>query len=131
MKDENIKNTESKFEKIKKLYEISEKSKLFKLHFQCAFQKYYFNLFIEKNSDKLNKLEQTDLKNLELESENFKNDFINFIVSLHKENDSKLNSILTSISNNFSSIKTSNNLLAIRSSSNLEDNSKSSRSRFI
>ena len=127
MKDENIKNTGSKFEKIKKLYEISEKSKLFQTPFSMCIPndiyKYYFNLFIEKNSDKLNKLEQTDLKNLELESENFKNDFINFIVSLHKENDSKLNSILTSISNNFSSIKTNNNLLAIRSSSNLEDNS--------
>jgi phosphoenolpyruvate synthase/pyruvate phosphate dikinase len=127
MKDENIKNTGSKFEKIKKLYEISEKCKLFQTPFSMCIPndiyKYYFNLFIEKNSDKLNKLEQTDLKNLELESENFKNDFINFIVSLHKENDSKLNSILTSISNNFSSIKTNNNLLAIRSSSNLEDNS--------
>ena len=127
MKDENIKNTGSKFEKIKKLYEISEKSKLFQTPFSMCIPndiyKYYFNLFIEKNSDKLNKLEQTDLKNLELESENFKNDFINFIISLHKENDSKLNSILTSISNNFSSIKTNNNLLAIRSSSNLEDNS--------
>ena len=127
MKDENIKNTGSKFEKIKKLYEISEKCKLFQTPFSMCIPndiyKYYFNLFIEKNSDKLNKLEQTDLKNLELESENFKNDFINFIVSLHKENDSKLNSILTSISNNFSSIKTKNNLLAIRSSSNLEDNS--------
>ena len=127
MKDENIKNTGSKFEKIKKLYEISEKCKLFQTPFSMCIPndiyKYYFNLFIEKNSDKLNKLEQTDLKNLELESENFKNDFINFIISLHKENDSKLNSILTSISNNFSSIKTNNNLLAIRSSSNLEDNS--------
>ena len=127
MKDENIKNTGSKFEKIKKLFEISEKSKLFQTPFSMCIPndiyKYYFNLFIEKNSDKLNKLEQTDLKNLELESENFKNDFINFIISLHKENDSKLNSILTSISNNFSSIKTNNNLLAIRSSSNLEDNS--------
>ena len=127
MKDENIKNTGSKFEKIKKLYEISEKCKLFQTPFSMCIPndiyKYYFNLFIEKNSDKLNKLEQTDLKNLELESENFKNDFINFIVSLYKENDSKLNSILTSISNNFSSIKTNNNLLAIRSSSNLEDNS--------
>ena len=127
MKDENIKNTGSKFEKIKKLYEISEKSKLFQTPFSMCIPndiyKYYFNLFIEKNSDKLNKLEQTDLKNLELESENFKNDFINFIISLYKENDSKLNSILTSISNNFSSIKTNNNLLAIRSSSNLEDNS--------
>ena len=127
LKDENIKNTGSKFEKIKKLYEISEKCKLFQTPFSMCIPndiyKYYFNLFIEKNSDKLNKLEQTDLKNLELESENFKNDFINFIISLHKENDSKLNSILTSISNNFSSIKTNNNLLAIRSSSNLEDNS--------
>ena len=127
MKDENIKNTGSKFEKIKKLYEISEKCKLFQTPFSMCIPndiyKYYFNLFIEKNSDKLNILEQTDLKNLELESENFKNDFINFIISLHKENDSKLNSILTSISNNFSSIKTNNNLLAIRSSSNLEDNS--------
>ena len=127
MKDENIKNTGSKFEKIKKLYEISEKSKLFQTPFSMCIPndiyKYYFNLFIEKNSDKLNKLEQTDLKNLELESENFKNDFINFIVSLYKENDSKLNSILTSISNNFSSIKTNNKLFAMRSSSNLEDNS--------
>ena len=127
IKDENIKNTGSKFEKIKKLFEISEKCKLFTTPFSMCIPseiyQHYFNLFIEKNQENLEKLEKTDLKDLENESEKFRNEFINFIISLHKENDTKLSSILTSIFENFSSLKSNNNLIAIRSSSNLEDNS--------
>jgi hypothetical protein len=127
IKDKDIKNTGSKYEKIKLLYDVSDDSKLFNTPFALCIPsniyENFFNLFIEKNNELLTKLENTDLKELDNESKKFRNSFIDFILSLYKTNDSKIISILDSITNNFASLKTNNNLIAIRSSSNLEDNS--------
>ena len=127
VKDKNIKNTGSKFEKIKKLYEISKSSNLFSVPFALCIPntiyQYFFELFLSNNSQHLSKLESTEIKDLDSESEKFRNHFINYIMSLYKQNNKKIKSILELISSNFSSIKGNNNLLAIRSSSNLEDNS--------
>ena len=129
VKDKEIQKTGSKFEKIKKLYDISENSGLFTTPFAvCIPNNIYddfFNLFLskEQNQESLKKLENTELKDLDIESENFRNIFINYIMSLHQNKDPKIISILDGISSHFSIIKNNNNLLAIRSSSNLEDNS--------
>jgi len=84
---------------------------------------YFFNLFLSENKESLSRLENTEVKDLDSESENFRNLFINYIMSLYQNNDSKIISILDTISSEFSSLEHNNNLLAIRSSSNLEDNS--------
>lgn len=127
VKDKKIKNTGSKFEKIKKLYEISEKSYLFSVPFALCIPntiyQYFFELFLSNNSQYLSQLESTEIKDLDLESEKFRNYFINYIMSLYENNNEKIKSILELITLHFSSIKGNNNLLAIRSSSNLEDNS--------
>ena len=129
VKDKEIQKTGSKFEKIKKLYDISENSGLFTTPFAVSIPNnvydYFFNLFLseEENQESLTNLENTELKDLDVESENFRNIFINYIMSLYENKDPKIISILDGISFHFSSIKNNNNLLAIRSSSNLEDNS--------
>ena len=81
------------------------------------------NLFLTENQGNLTKLENTEIKDLDSESENFRNIFVDYIMRLYEQNDSKINSILDTISSHFSSLSKNNNLLAIRSSSNLEDNS--------
>ena len=58
-----------------------------------------------------------------IESEKFRNNFINYILSLYEHKNEKIKLILEKITSEFSLIKKNNNLLAIRSSSNLEDNS--------
>ena len=127
VKDKEIQKTGSKFEKIKILYDISAKSGLFTTPFALCIPyniyDYFFNLFVSENQESLSRLENTEVKDLDSESENFKNIFINYIMSLYGKNDSKIMSILDKISSEFSSINNNNNLLAIRSSSNLEDNS--------
>ena len=126
VKDKQIQKTGSKFEKIKSLFDISEKSGLFTTPFAvCVPNNVYdrfFSLFLTENQDNLSKLENTELKDLDTESENFRNIFINYIMSLYEKNDSEIMEILDEISSHFSSISNNNNLLAIRSSSNLEDN---------
>ena len=127
VKDKKIPNTGSKFEKIKKLYEISENSKIFSVPYALCIPntiyKYFFNLFLKENSQLLSKLESAEIKDLDIESELFRNHFINYIMSLYEQNNEKIKLILKNISTEFSSLKSNNNLLAIRSSSNLEDNS--------
>ena len=127
VKDKEIQKTGSKFEKIKTLFDISEKSGLFTTPFAVSIpNNVYDNLFtsfLTENQDSLTKLENTELKDLDTESEKFRNIFVNYIMSLYEKKDSKIISILDGISSHFSSISNNNNLLAIRSSSNLEDNS--------
>ena len=84
--------------------------------------KYFFELFLTENSKYLSKLESAEIKELEKESEIFRNHFINYIISLYEQKNEKIQSILDKINSDFSSLKSNNNLLAIRSSSNLEDN---------
>ena len=126
VKDKKIENIGSKFEKIKKLYEISENSNLFSVPFALCIPntvyKYFFELFLTENSKYLSKLESAEIKELEKESEIFRNHFINYIISLYEQKNEKMQSILDKINSDFSSLKSNNNLLAIRSSSNLEDN---------
>ena len=126
VKDKKIENIGSKFEKIKKLYEISENSNLFSVPFALCIPntvyKYFFELFLTENSKYLSKLESAEIKELEKESEIFRNHFINYIISLYDQKNEKIQSILDKINSDFSSLKSNNNLLAIRSSSNLEDN---------
>ena len=127
VKDENIYNTGSKFEKIKKLYEISSDSNLFSIPYAMCIPntiyEYFFDSYISKNPQALIQLESAEIKNLDSESEIFRNNFINYMMSLYEQKNSKIISILNKIVSNFSSIKGNNDLLAIRSSSNLEDNS--------
>ena len=127
VKDKKIPNTGSKFEKIKKLYEISENSNLFSVPYALCIPntiyKYFFNLFIQENSQYLSKLESTEIKDLDIESEIFRNHFINYIMKLYEQKNEKIKFILEKINSEFTSLKSNNNLLAIRSSSNLEDNS--------
>ena len=126
VKDKKIENIGSKFEKIKKLYEIAENSNLFSVPFALCIPntvyKYFFELFLTENSKYLSKLESAEIKELEKESEIFRNHFINYIISLYEQKNEKMQSILDKINSDFSSLKSNNNLLAIRSSSNLEDN---------
>ena len=126
VKDKEIEKTGSKFEKIKILYDIST-SGLFSTPFALCIPNnvydYFFNLFLSENKESLSRLENTEVKDLDSESENFRKLFINYIMSLYQNNDSKIISILETISSEFSSLDHNNNLLAIRSSSNLEDNS--------
>ena len=127
VKDMKISNTGSKFEKIKKLYEISKKSSLFTVPFALCIPntiyKYFFDLFLSNNSHNLSNLESVEIKDLDIESEKFRNNFINYILSLYEHKNEKIKLILEKITSEFSLIKKNNNLLAIRSSSNLEDNS--------
>ena len=127
VKDKDILKTGSKFEKIKTLYDISENSGLFTTPFALCIPSniydHFFNLFLTENQGNLTKLENTEIKDLDSESENFRNIFVDNIMRLYEQNDSKINSILDTISSHFSSLSKNNNLLAIRSSSNLEDNS--------
>jgi len=127
VKDKDILKTGSKFEKIKTLYDISENSGLFTTPFALCIPSniydHFFNLFLTENQGNLTKLENTEIKDLDSESENFRNIFVDYIMRLYEQNDSKINSILDTISSHFSSLSKNNNLLAIRSSSNLEDNS--------
>ena len=127
VKDMKISNTGSKFEKIKKLYEISKKSSLFTVPFALCIPntiyKYFFDLFLSNNSHNLSNLESVEIKDLDIESEKFRNNFINYILSLYEHKNEKIKVILEKITSEFSLIKKNNNLLAIRSSSNLEDNS--------
>ena len=127
VKDKKIPNTGSKFEKIKKLYEISENSNLFSVPYALCIPntiyRYFFNLFIQENSQYLSKLESTEIKDLDIESEIFRNHFINYIMKLYEQKNEKIKFILEKINSEFTSLKSNNNLLAIRSSSNLEDNS--------
>ena len=127
VKDKNISNTGSKFEKIKKLNEISENSNLFVVPFALCIPNtvynYFFKSFISENKQYLTKLESTEIKDLDIESEIFRNHFINYIMSLYNQKNTKIKLILEKIFSEFSSLKSNNNLLAIRSSSNLEDNS--------
>ena len=127
VKDKDIQKTGSKFEKIKKLYDISEKSGIFTTPFSVCIPnnvyEYFFNSFLTENQNSLTKLENTEVKDLDSESENFRNIFVNYIMSLYYKNDEKITSIINTINSHFSSLNANNNLLAIRSSSNLEDNS--------
>ena len=127
LKDKNISNTGSKFEKIKKLNEISENSNLFVVPFALCIPNtvynYFFKSFISENKQYLTKLESTEIKDLDIESEIFRNHFINYIMSLYNQKNTKIKLILEKIFSEFTSLKSNNNLLAIRSSSNLEDNS--------
>ena len=127
VKDKAIENTGSKFEKIKTLYDISADSGLFTTPFAVCIPSnvydHFFNLFLTENQDSLTKLENTEVKDLDSQSEDFRNIFINYIMSLYGKKDEKIMSILDTISTHFSSLNKNNNLLAIRSSSNLEDNS--------
>jgi len=127
VKDKEVQKTGSKFEKIKTLYDISAKGDLFTTPFAvCIPNNVYdsfFKLFLNDNQQSLIKLENTELKDLDAESENFRNIFVDYIMSLYKNNNSDITSILDGISSHFSSLSHNNNLLAIRSSSNLEDNS--------
>ena len=127
VKDKDILKTGSKFEKIKTLYDISENSGLFTTPFALCIPSniydHFFNLFLTENQGNLTKLENTEIKDLDSESENFRNIFVDYIMRLYEQKDSKINSILDTISSHFSSLSKNNNLLAIRSSSNLEDNS--------
>ena len=127
VKDKNISNTGSKFEKIKKLNEISENSNLFVVPFALCIPNtvynYFFKSFISENKQYLTKLESTEIKDLNIESEIFRNHFINYIMSLYNKKNTKIKLILEKIFSEFTSLKSNNNLLAIRSSSNLEDNS--------
>ena len=127
VKDKEVFNTGSKFEKVKNLYEISTNSKLFNVPYALCIPnniyEYFFELFIKEHGENLLKLESTEIKDLEVESENFRNIFINYIMSLYSQKNKKITSILEKITHEFSSLKNNNNLLAIRSSSNLEDNS--------
>ena len=127
VKDKNISNTGSKFEKIKKLNEISENSNLFVVPFALCIPNtvynYFFKSFISENKQYLTKLESTEIKDLDIESEIFRNHFINYIMSLYNQKNTKIKLILEKIFSEFTSLKSNNNLLAIRSSSNLEDNS--------
>ena len=127
VKDKDIEKTGSKFEKIKTLYDISANSGLFTTPFAVCIPsnvyEHFFNSFLVDNQDHLTKLENTEVKDLDSQSEDFRNTFINYIMSLYEQKDEKIISILDIISSNFSSLNKNNNLLAIRSSSNLEDNS--------
>ena len=127
VKDKEIEKTGSKFEKIKTLYDISANSGLFTTPFAVCIPsnvyEHFFNSFLVDNQDHLTKLENTEVKDLDSQSEDFRNTFINYIMSLYEQKDEKIISILDTISSNFSSLNKNNNLLAIRSSSNLEDNS--------
>ena len=127
VKDKEVFKTGSKFEKIKTLYDISADSGLFTTPFALCIPsnvyEYFFNLFLNDNQGNLAHLEKTEIKNLESQSENFRNLFVNFIMHLYDEKHSIIMSILDKITSHFSSLSTNNNLLAIRSSSNLEDNS--------
>ena len=127
VKDKEVQKTGSKFEKIKTLYDISAKGDLFTTPFAvCIPNNVYdsfFKLFLNDNQQSLIKLENTELKDLDAESENFRNIFVDYIMSLYRNNNSDITSILDGISSHFSSLSHNNNLLAIRSSSNLEDNS--------
>ena len=126
VKDKAIEKTGSKFEKIKTLYDISADSGLFTTPFAVCIPSnvydHFFNLFLAENQDSLTKLENTEVKDLDSQSEDFRNIFINYIMSLYAKKDEKIMSILDTISTHFSSLSKNNNLLAIRSSSNLEDN---------
>jgi phosphoglucan,water dikinase len=127
VKDKEVFKTGSKFEKIKTLYDISAKSGLFTTPFALCIPsnvyEYFFNLFLTENQGNFALLENTEIKNLDTQSENFRNIFVNFIMHLYDEKEPKIMEILDTISSQFSSLSTNNNLLAIRSSSNLEDNS--------
>jgi hypothetical protein len=127
VKDKEIEKTGSKFEKIKTLYDISANSGLFTTPFAVCIPsnvyEHFFNSFLVDNQDHLTKLENTEVKDLDSQSEDFRNTFMNYIMSLYEQKDEKIISILDTISSNFSSLNKNNNLLAIRSSSNLEDNS--------
>ena len=127
VKDKEIQKTGSKFEKIKTLYDIASNGELFTTPFAvCIPNNVYdnfFNLFLSENHQSLTKLENTQVKDLDVESENFRNLFVNYIMSLYRQNNSDIISILDGIYSNFSTLTQNNNLLAIRSSSNLEDNS--------
>ena len=127
VKDKEIEKTGSKFEKIKTLYDISANSGLFTTPFAVCIPsnvyEHFFNSFLVDNQDHLTKLENTEVKDLDSQSEDFRNTFINYIMSLYEQKDEKIISILDTISSNFSFLSKNNNLLAIRSSSNLEDNS--------
>ncbi len=126
VKDKEISKTGSKFEKIKNLYDISENSNLFITPFAICLPSNvfdtYLNLFLKENSTELSNLEKCELKDLDLQSQNFRDLFINYIIKLYKEEDKTLNTIIETITTNFNSLSQNNNLLAIRSSSNLEDN---------
>ena len=126
VKDKEISKTGSKFEKIKNLYDISENSNLFITPFAICVPSNvfdtYLNLFLKENSTELSNLEKCELKDLDLQSQNFRDLFINYIIKLYKEEDKTLNTIIETITTNFNSLSQNNNLLAIRSSSNLEDN---------
>ena len=127
VKDKEIQKTGSKFEKIKTLYDISSNGELFTTPFAvCIPNSVYdnfFNLFLSENHQSLTKLENTEVKDLDIESENFRTLFVNYIMSLYRKNNSDIISILDGIYSHFSTLTQNNNLLAIRSSSNLEDNS--------
>ena len=127
VKDKNIEKTGSKFEKIKTLYDISANSGLFTTPFAVCIPSniydHFFNLFLTENQDSLTRLENTEVKDLDSQSEDFRNIFINYIMSLYEKEDEKIINILQTISSHFKSLNKNNNLLAIRSSSNLEDNS--------
>ena len=101
VKDKNISNTGSKFEKIRKLYEISENSNLFVVPFALCIPNtiyiYFFKLFISENQQYLTKLESAEIKDLDIESEAFRNHFINYIMQLYAQKNSKIKSILEKI----------------------------------
>ena len=85
---------------------------------QNTIYEYFFDSYISKNPQALIQLESAEIKNLDSESEIFRNNFINYMMSLYEQKNSKIISILNKIVSNFSSIKGNNDLLAIRSSSN-------------
>ena len=126
VKDKEISKTGSKFEKIKYLYDISENSNLFITPFAICIPTNvfdtYLNLFLKEHSTEFSNLEKCELKDLDSQSEKFRDSFVNFILTLYKNEDKTLNSIIETITTNFTSLSQNNNLLAIRSSSNLEDN---------
>ena len=105
VKDKDIQKTGSKFEKIKTLYDISSNGELFTTPFAvCIPNNVYdnfFNLFLSENQQSLAKLENTEVKDLDIESENFRNLFVNYIMSLYRKNNSDIISILDGIYSHF------------------------------
>ena len=126
VKDKEIEKTGSKFEKIKNLYDVSENSDLFTTPFAICIPSNiydkYLTLFLSEHENDFTNLEKCELKDLDIQSENFRNSFVNFIINLYNNEDEDLKTIIETITSNFNSLSSNNNLLAIRSSSNLEDN---------
>ncbi len=126
VKDKEIEKTGSKFEKIKNLYDVSENSDLFTTPFAICIPSNiydkYLTLFLSEHENDFTNLEKCELKDLDIQSENFRNSFVNYIINLYNNEDEDLKTIIETITSNFNSLSSNNNLLAIRSSSNLEDN---------